>query len=387
MSDTAATESPAPTTDERPRNGWVPMTLIVVATVVAILSAGTTWVRTQALDTDEWVDASSQILANSDVQAALATYLVDELYVDNEVQNALESALPDELQGLAGPIAGALRSPVTEGVERILNRPRVQQVWEAANRRAHELFVAIVRDEGGENVSSSGGAVVLDLAGMVEEVGADIGLPQSILDRIPDDAGQITIFQSDELADVQDTVRVMDFLSWFLFVVVVILYALAVYFAVDRRRVLRDVGIALAVGGVVLLALRTVAVRVTVDSIVDIPANRSAATYVGDVFTQLLTDMAWTAVIVGLLIAGFAALLGAHRWAVAARGRLAATSRPGAFIAGGAVVLFILLAWWGPGHVFERWVTGLTMLALFVGAVIALTAAVGSSSRPEEIDA
>jgi hypothetical protein len=379
MSDTAATESPTPTADGRRRHGWVPTTLVVVATVVAILSAATTWVRTQALDTGEWVDASSEVLANSEVQAALATYLVDELYADNEVQNALESALPNDLEGLAGPLAGALRSPVTEGVERILNRPRIQQAWELANRRAHELLVAIVRDEGG--------AVVLDLRGMVETVGADIGLPQAVLDRIPDDVGKVTIFESDQLSNVQDAVRVMDFLSWFLFVVVVILYALAVFIAADRRRVLRNVGIALAIGGVVLMALRTVAVRATVGAVVEIPANRPAAQFVGDVFTQLLKDMAWTAVILGLLIAGFAALLGSHRWAVAARQRLADTAHPGAIIAGTGLVLLILLAWWGPGHVFERWVTGLTMVAMLIGAVVALTVAVGSPAHREEIDA
>ena len=82
---------------ERPAHGHWPMVLIVVATLVAIVSALTTWVQTQALDTDEWVEASTEVLADDDVQAALATYLVDELYSTGDVTEALTSALPDAL--------------------------------------------------------------------------------------------------------------------------------------------------------------------------------------------------------------------------------------------------------------------------------------------------
>lgn len=353
------------------------MILVVVATVIAILSAATTWVRVQALDTDEWVSTSTEILADPEVQAALANYLVDELYATGDVTAALESSLPENLSGLAGPLAGAFRDPLTEGVERLLNRPRIQQAWKTANRLAHETLVAIVRDETRDNVSTAEGTVVLDLGGVVRDVGAEIGIPDSVLERIPADTGQITVFESDELADVQDAVKVMDVLSWFLFLVVVALYALAVYLAADRRReMLRNVGIALAIGGGTLVVLRGVAVRATVDAIVEIPANRQAGTFVADVFTQLLADMAWSAVILGLTIAGFAALLGSHPWAVKVRDRLGRTSNPGAVITGVGVVIVLVLAWWGPGHVFERWVTGLTMVALFVGAVVTLTALV-----------
>lgn len=353
------------------------MILVVVATVIAILSAATTWVRVQALDTDEWVSTSTEILADPEVQAALANYLVDELYATGDVTAALESSLPENLSGLAGPLAGAFRDPLTEGVERLLNRPRIQQAWKTANRLAHETLVAIVRDETRDNVSTAEGTVVLDLGGVVRDVGAEIGIPDSVLERIPADTGQITVFESDELADVQDAVKVMDVLSWFLFLVVVALYALAVYLAADRRReMLRNVGIALAIGGGTLVVLRGVAVRATVDAIVEIPANRQAGTFVADVFTQLLADMAWSAVILGLTIAGFAALLGSHPWAVKVRDRLGRTSNPGAVITGVGVVIVLVLAWWGPGRVFERWVTGLTMVALFVGAVVTLTALV-----------
>jgi hypothetical protein len=371
-----ADEGPPPAREaDQPTGGrrWVPALLIVLATVVAVVSATTTWVRTQALDTDSWVDASSEVLESSEVQDALATYLVDQLYANVDVKAEFESLLPEDLSRLAGPLAGALRVPATTATERVLAAPRFQQIWEDANRRAHEILVAIIRDETRPNVSTANGAVVLDLAGAVRSVGENLGVPQAALDRIPADVGQITVFSSSDLADVQDAVKVLDVLSWFLFIVVVLLYVLAVYLARGRRRAaLRNTGLALVAGGVVLLAARVVGVRTAIDSIVADPANRPAAQVVGDIFTELLRDMAWTGIVLGVLIALYAALLGPHAWAIAVRRRLASSSSPDGIIAGTTVALLVILVWWTPGHIFDRWVTALTMLGLIIGAAIAL---------------
>jgi multisubunit Na+/H+ antiporter MnhC subunit len=369
------------------RRSWVPATLIAVATVLAVLSAVTTWVRVQALDTDAWADASSELLQDPEVRSALATYLVDELYAGLDVADQLESSLPESVSGLAGTLAGALRGPAIDGVERVLERPRLHDVWVEANRRAHAALVAIVRDDTRDNVSTAGGAVVLDLGGAVRTVGEDLGLPAAALDRIPDDLGQVTVFESAELADVQDAVRVLDVLSWFLFLVVVALYALAVYLADGRRReMLRNVGLALIAGGVVLFALRSVGVRIAVESIVDTPSKRSLGGVVGEVFTQLLHSMALTAVVIGLLIAAYAALLGPHRWAAATRRSIRSTPNPALTISLGAVALVVVLAWWSPGLVFQRWITAITLLVAILAATIAMVAAVRTEHASSEVE-
>ncbi len=139
--------------------------------------------------------------------------------------------LPGDLSGVAAALSGALREPVTNGIERVLESPQFAEIWVRANRLAHEALVAILRDETLPAVSTADGAVTLDLREAIVNVGTEIGLPQTALDRIPEGAGQITIFQSEELKDVQNYVRVLDFLSWFLFLLTVGLYVLAVYLA------------------------------------------------------------------------------------------------------------------------------------------------------------
>ena len=65
-----------------------------------------------------------------------------------------------------------------------------------------------------------------------------------------------------------------DFLSWFLFLVVVGLYVLAVWLARGRRvHMTRNVGISLIVAGVLLLLFRSIASRFAVDSMVAKPSQ------------------------------------------------------------------------------------------------------------------
>ena len=364
---------------------WLPGLLIVLATLLAIVATLTTWTRSQALDTDQWLEVSGDLLNEPDVQEALALFLADELFSTVDVAGELESVLPENLSGLAGPLAGALRGPTTDGIEQIIASSRFQSVWQEANRAAHEVAVRILRDETIDSVSSADGAIVLDLGTAVRNVGQQVGIPESALDRLPEDVGQITILESGELADAQNAVKVLDFTSWFLYVVVVGMYVAAVYVAVGRRRqMLRSVGIALIVAGLVLLILRRVGIRISVERFVEDATNRPLAELVGSVLTELLRQMAWTGIVYGLLIVGFSALMGPHRWAVAARRHVAGVAdSTAAFVGvcGGAV---LVLLWWSPGRAFDRWVTAVVLVGLVVGAVVALVLVGRQELEPAE---
>jgi hypothetical protein len=347
------------------------MTLVVVATVLVVVSAITTWVHTQALDTDEWVEVSTELIEEPQVQDAVATYLVNQLYENVDVQAELEQLLPEQFSRLAGPLAGALRDPATQGLERIIRSPQFLGVWEDANRLAHRALVAILRDETPPALSTANGAVVLNLRTALENTTESLGLPGAVVDRLPEDAGQIVIFSSSELADAQTIVQILDFLSWFLFLLVVVLYALAVTLSHRRRQTLFAVGTGLLIAGITLLIARAVGIRTGVSYLVDDTRNRSLATLVGEVITELLRQMAWIGIIIGVVIMLFSALLGERRWAAATRRVIAPHVRSNAVVAGVIVVALLLLLWWSPGRVFERWVTALTMVGLVGGAVIA----------------
>ncbi len=362
-----------PTTDATTKPSRLPTVLVVVATVLAVLSALTTWVRVQMLDTDEWTELSADLLAEEEVQSALAVFISNELFERIDLQSEIGELLPEDLSPLAGPLVGALREPITNGIETVIASNRFQQLWTEANRTAHARLVAIIRDETVTGVSTADGTVTLELGEVVRSVGESVGVPDDALDRLPEDAGRITVVESEELADVQTAVRVLDFLAWFMFVVVVGLYALAVFLARGRRvQMLRTVGLALAIGGFVLLLLRQIGVRLTVDAIVANPANEPAAAAVAGVATSLLRSMAWGGIVYGLLAMGVAFLLGDHRFALAGRRQLGRATESTAGTIAVVVVLFVLLLWWSPGDLFESWVRTLVLVALAAGAVVAI---------------
>ena len=94
--------------------------------MLAIVSVFSVWARIQILDTDEWVGLSSELLEQDEVHVALATYTVEQVYADGKVTTGLEERLPEDLSGLAGPLAGVLRAPLTNGVRVLLATDQFQ---------------------------------------------------------------------------------------------------------------------------------------------------------------------------------------------------------------------------------------------------------------------
>jgi len=363
---------------------WLPGALVVIASFLAVLGATSMWVWAQALDTDDWVQTSSDLLAEDEVTESLSTYLVDELYANVDVPSAVDDLLPEELSGASDQIAAALQSRVIDVVDRLLSSDQFAKLWETANREMHERFVAIVTNDTPPNVDISDGTVTIDLGGAVQSLSESLGLPGTVTDQIPDDAGQVTVFQSDELASVQSAVQVLDFMAWFLLLLVVLLYVLAVFLARGRRfAMLSMVGVGLVVAGVAVLLLQAIGVRVVVDNLVVNTSDQSVAIITGQVLTEMLRELAWTEIVYGALIAGFAALLGTHRWAVSVRNWVAPALRaPVGILIGEAALLFLLLWWWNPGDAFDHWITAVLLLALVIGALVTLTLQL----RDEDID-
>ena len=373
----AIPDSSADEADDGGAPSWLAGALIGLATLLAVVSVFSTWVKVQALDTDAWVSLSGQLLDEPEVQSALATYLVDEAYRQLDVAAEVDEALPEDLKGLAPLVAAALRGPATSGVERLIASDQFRATWVSVNRAAHQSLVNILRDETRPGISTTDGTVTLELGELVRVVGQNLGLSDELLDRLPDDVGRVTVFESDELQSAQAAVQILDFLSWFIFLLVVVLYAVAVYISPNRRRiVLRNVGFSLIAAGAFVLIVRLVAVRAIVDSLVENPANRPLATVTAYVSTGLIRQMAWSGLLYGVVIALFAMLLGERSWATSTRRFVApAFNASNGVVAAGTAMFVVFLMWWSPGRSFEQWYTALTLVFLLVGAVVVLSRA------------
>jgi hypothetical protein len=353
---------------------WVVHALIVFATVLAVVAGLNVWVDRQLLDTDEWVGVTDELLANDDVRGLLAAYLVDELYESIDIAEQLDTRLPDNVDALAGVLAAALRDPATDGVNRLLGTDQVRGIWSDVNRTAHEALVRILRDDTGPALSTTDGNVTLELRDLVKQVGLEFGLSADVVDKLPEDVGRVTIIESEELAAAQDVVRLIDALSVILFLLVVVLYGTAVYLAGQRRReAIREVGLAIIVGSVVVLVGLRVSVGAVEGAVGDISGAQGAARAASVIGTELLHGLAMAGLAYGALIAGFAALAGPSTTATWLRGKLVPVllTNPAVawFSASGAFLLVVYLV---PSEPLQSWWRGLIFIALFASAVVAL---------------
>jgi len=344
---------------------WV---LFALGTLVVLVGSLTVWVNRQALDTDSWVDTSTNLLEDDEVRMALSVYIVDQLYASADPQEVLEERLPDNLQGLAGPIAGALRQPAVEGVDRFLQRPRVQDLWETANRVAHEELLAVLENETRGNVTTGEGTVTLNLRTLVVNIGMELGFGDELDARLPEDVGQIEILQSDQLEAAQNGVKAIKWLSWLVILIALACYTGAVWLARGRRGMLRNVGAGLFLVGILLLVIRRLVGNYVVDAL---SSGESVRDAVGDTWiigTSLLAEVAWALIIYGLVILLGTWLAGPMRWATRARGAIAPTLRDRPGVAWGVLAaLYLLLVLWAPVPALENW-PGILLL----GALVAL---------------
>ena len=320
--------------------------LICAATLLAVFAIFSIWANRQALNTDNWVSTSDQLLQNKDVRSQLSNYLADQLFANVNVQAELEGALPPKLEPLAGPAAGGLHQLAPQIAEKALENPHVQELWGEANRAAHITLLKIL--DGDSTVSTGGGEVKLDLGSLVAQIGTQLGVGGALASKIPAGAGQVTILKSDQLSTAQSVAQVIRDLPIVLTLLVLALYGLAIYCAGPRRRrALRSVGFGFIVAG----ALTLIARGLVGDSVVGaLAANQSvkpAAEAVWSIATSLLVTVASSAIVFGILIIIGAWFAGPTRLARALRREASPYMREqrGATYAVAGIVYLALIAW------------------------------------------
>src|SRR3954468_21238776 len=74
--------------------------LLVSGAIVAILAIFAVWTARQLLEKDNWDQTTQALIADESIHAALATYLVDQVYTNADPAAKLRAALPPRLQPL-----------------------------------------------------------------------------------------------------------------------------------------------------------------------------------------------------------------------------------------------------------------------------------------------
>jgi hypothetical protein len=327
-----------PITRRRKTAVWL---LIVVSTVALLIGAVTIWVKRELLDTNNVTASTTELMRNPQVQSALATFLVDQIYENVDVKADLQKQLPNNLKGLAGPAAAALNDYGTRAATRLLATDAVINLVQAATRLAHSEFLRIVDDKPG-----AGQKVYLQLRPVVLEFAGRLGLEDQVAAKLPADAGQFVVLNDSNvtISTVRQSVKLVRALSLFLLLVVVALYAGAIWLARGwRREAILRCGAGVLIVGLLLFVIRRVLQGVLLDALVGQRPARPAVSAAYLTLTDLLMAIAWTAVAIGTITVVLAFLAGPSRFARAFRAFAAPGLVRHPWIAWGVDALAILL--------------------------------------------
>jgi hypothetical protein len=345
------------TEERKARRRRVRSITVVLLTLLACLAITVTvpavWAYRTLFVTDAFVDRVTPIGYDPAVTPVLSDRLTTQIFGLIDIEAVVAEALPPRGQILAGPLTGGIEDFVRDKVNEALASGRFEDRWIQANRFAHTQIVAILRNDS-EIVDTAGGRVVLNLLPIVNEALQRIeaqasGLFQKEVDLpeisggevpeearekisvalgvdVPEDFGEIVVFESDRLEAAQEAVAFVDRAIVVLVILTLVLIALAIWMSRRRRRTMLQLVVGSMVGLVVVRRL----VMWIENEVVDLaqrPDGESALTAITDqVFGSFFT-VTTTVIVVGLVIVVIALITGPYGWAVSTRAKTVALAR------------------------------------------------------------
>jgi len=329
--------------------------LVVVGALLAVVALLAAYVRYQALDTNTVEGTAGDLIADDAIRNQVAATLVDQLFSNVDFEALLNERLPAQQKGLAGPIAGAVRLGAEPAASRLLERPRIQELWVRSVTQAHRGLLNVLEGDT-RALETEGGNVVLNLRPLIIQFGDRIAIVGRIDQRLPPDAGQITILKSDQLETAQDLTQLLKVLGLWLWLVPLVLWALALWIARGRRRaIMRMIGISAIIVGLLILVVRRVAGSIIVDRLSPAESVKMAAGDAWEILTASLRDGGLTLLFLGVVMLVAVWLVGPSRSGTATRGWLAPYLARPEIAFGAAAALLLLLVWWGPVIQTRQW--------------------------------
>jgi hypothetical protein len=312
--------------------------LTVLSLVVTVVGA---WARAVALDTDRFVATVGPVIEEPSVQQALSVRLTDRVMEGLQIEDRVSTALAGLDQGelpvspalLAAPVSEGIRSALLKRTEQAIASDTFQDLWYSALTRVHSRSIALLRGES-TNATIEGDAVYINLIPFINDALASleqqlselfnktIDIPTITEDNadqavglleqqfgvdLPDDFGQVKVFESDALPAAQAAIVTIDRVIYALVALTLVLVIIAFVLSPRRLRTALWLGFGVAIG---LIVVRRLALRLD-DAIVDRVTGETNQAAVGAVTSDLFQDLRnfTTLMLVAAILIGVGAYL------------------------------------------------------------------------------
>jgi hypothetical protein len=304
---------------------------ITLGCVLAPVSVLGVWAANQVSNTDRYVANMAPLIDQPPIQHALSARITSEITsrIDVPALTASASAelaranlprLSSLLTNFEAPIANGVDSLVATTVSRAVASPAMATLWVTANRAAHQGIVRVLSGQGGGSVSVVNNQVVLNLGPLITQVKENLtarGL--GFAAKIPTVNATFPLFEAKNLAKAQQGYRLITTLRWVLPFLALALLAAGIWVARRHRRALIGAALGLSASMLVLAVALLIARAIYLNSVPQsvLPADAAGALY--DTLVRFIRDGLRVLLVIGLVVAAGAFLVGPSAAAVRTR--------------------------------------------------------------------
>jgi uncharacterized protein YpmB len=212
------------------------------------------WTARTIVETDRYHDTAKAIIEKPAVQKAIADKTTDSIFERVNTEQLLEETLPPRVKFAAPTLAAQIETFTNNKARQITASEKFKDIWVEVNVRAHDRFISAIRESKGDgtvNISD----VYNRLTQRLE--GTKLSFLQNV--QLPSNVGSIQVVDAPWLPSARYVIINLDALRIATISLFILLTALIIYVARNRRKVALKVGVFYAV----LMLLTLVAVRIS----------------------------------------------------------------------------------------------------------------------------
>ena len=321
--------------DQSAGGGWRSALAAVCGVLAVVCLTGALigiWARATVFDSDKVGEIVSVALADPEVEAGLAAWVTDQVFTAVDVESAVSTVLPANLDRLAPTLTAGAETVVDRGLTRVFANPEVQSALTQAVERAHSALMQLLSGDGLiDGITVEDGAVTVNLLPLVSR-GLTLVQGLGLLDQLevpeltragdpseqiaqlesatgrdlPDDFGQLVVFESDKLAEAQASVEnaqravaLVKRATWLLAALAVVFLVATVILARNRWRA----GLLLGLGSIVAMVLARAVVHRVVDDAPDLVPGAAGRAAIADILREATRGLLRLTVLVVILAA------------------------------------------------------------------------------------
>lgn len=350
-------------------NKFFSLVCIILGSLLLSIFYISSWAHSLLFDTNYYLSIVTPLPQNPDVAKALSTYTIDTLLNNSDIQQKIDTALPEKAKFLTPTLSENLKNKSYQLTTTIIQSDQFQSVWVAANTLFHKRILNIVRSGGlisefGNQQFLQGTSFQFDGSQLIQLVKSQLGSEGQLVTN-----DQVQKFKSLalpialKLQNMRQIVYWISQLSAMLLPLslALILYGIAISFSRQKAFFVAGIFIAIAM----LLTLVTVQiVKTDVLNHITQPVYNSAADVVWDSFFKGLKQSLRLTLLGGLILIFLTLVFGPYQWASNLRKTLGLTQIEKSRFVTGLTKFRALLA-----H-YSVW---LYLLGVIVAATVLLT--------------